>query len=54
MVKQLRTDEGLFIALDLCRPHYQVLLIIYLKKLNSDKCKHCKSELDYVSVKDNN
>ena len=24
------------------------------EKLNSDKCKDCKSELDYVSVKDNN
>ena len=31
MVKQLRTDEILLIALDLCRPYYQVLLIICLK-----------------------
>ena len=31
MVKQLRTDESLLIALDLGRPYYQVLLIIYLK-----------------------
>ena len=31
MVKQLRTDESLLIALDLGRPYYQVFLIIYLK-----------------------
>ena len=31
MVKQLRIDESLLIALDLGRPYYQVLLIIYLK-----------------------
>ena len=31
MIKQLRTVQSLLIALDLCRPHYQVLLIIYLK-----------------------
>ena len=33
LVKQLRTDYSLLIALDLCRPHYQVLLIIYLKNV---------------------
>ena len=31
MVKQLRTDFNLLIALHLCQPHYQVLLIIYQK-----------------------
>ena len=31
MVKQLHTNLNLLIALDLCQPHYQVLLIIYLK-----------------------
>ena len=40
------------IALDLCRPHYQVSLITSEKR-HSDKCKDCKSELDYMSVKDN-
>ena len=31
MVKQLHTNQSLLIVLDLCRLHYQVLLIIYLK-----------------------
>ena len=31
MVKQLDTNKSLLIALDLCQPHYQNLLIIYLK-----------------------
>ena len=30
-VKQLHTNQRLLIALDLCQPHYQVLLITYLK-----------------------
>ena len=31
MVKQLHTSQNLLIALDSCRPHYQVSLIIYQK-----------------------
>ena len=31
MIKQLRTGKKLLIALDLCRSHYQVLFIAYLK-----------------------
>ena len=31
MVKQLHTNQSLLIALDVCRPHYQVSLLIYLK-----------------------
>ena len=31
MVKQLHTNRILLIALDVCQPHYQNLLIIYLK-----------------------
>ena len=31
MVKQLHTGQSLLIALDLCQPHYQNLLITYLK-----------------------
>ena len=31
MVKQLHTNKILLIALDVCQPHYQNLLIIYLK-----------------------
>ena len=31
MVKQLHTNSSLLIALDLCQPHYQNLLIILLK-----------------------
>ena len=31
MVKQLHINQSLLIALDLCKPHYQNLLIIYLK-----------------------
>ena len=30
-IKQLHTDYSLLIVLDLCQPHYQVLLITYLK-----------------------
>ena len=37
------------IALDLCRPHN--LVDNLSEKLHSDKCKYCKSELDYISVK---
>ena len=33
MVKQLHTNWNLLIALDLCRPHYQNLLLIYLKSI---------------------
>ena len=31
MLKQLHANESLLITLDLCRLHYQALLIIYLK-----------------------
>ena len=31
MVKQLNINQSLLIALDLSQPHYQSLLIIYLK-----------------------
>ena len=31
MVKQLHINQSLLIALDLCQPHCQSLLIIYLK-----------------------
>ena len=31
MVKQLHTNESFLIALDLCQPHFQNLLTIYLK-----------------------
>ena len=30
-----------------------MLLIFYLEKIHSDKYNDCKSELDYMSVKDN-
>ena len=33
MVKQLGTNQSLLVALDSCRPLYQVLLIIYLKNV---------------------
>ena len=41
------------LALDLCRPHCQVFFDDLYEKLHSDKRKDCKSELDYMSVKDN-
>ena len=50
MVKKLRIDESLLVALDICQPHYQVLLIIYQK---NSKCKNCKSEFNYMSIKNN-
>ena len=31
MVKQLHTNWSLLIAIDLCQPQYQNLLIIYMK-----------------------
>ena len=31
MIKQLHTNESLVIDFDLCQPHYQVLLILFLK-----------------------
>ena len=40
------------IALDLCQPHYQVLLKTYLKNV-SDKCRDSKSELSYMSLEYN-
>ena len=53
MVKTLRIDYGLLIAVDLCQPHHQVLLIIYQKNLHSDECKDCKSKLNYMSIRNN-
>ena len=50
--KQLHTNESLLIALDLCQPHYQVLLKTYLKNFG-DKCRDSKSELNYMSFKYN-
>ena len=39
------------IALDLFQAHYQVLLIIYMIGLHSDKCADCKSCVDWVVFK---
>ena len=56
MVKKLHTNQSLLIALDLCQPHYQVLLITYLKLIKK-KCKGCKekrkikSECDFIGIK---
>ena len=43
MVKQLRTGESILIALDLFQPHYQVLLITYLK-LTKKNVKDARKE----------
>ena len=50
MVKQLRTDKSLLIALDRCRPHYQVLLIIYLK-FRKKEFKGCKERRKMKSAR---
>ena len=53
MVKQSHTKQSLLIALGLYQANYQILVIIYQKKIHSDNCTDCKSYLDYMSVEDN-
>ena len=58
MIKQLHTNESLVIDFDLCQPHYQVLLILFLKFTtkslkNVQKEKKIKSVCDFVGLKNN-
>ena len=43
MVKQSHINYNLLITLDLCQPHYEVLLITYLKFIKKNS-KHARKE----------
>ena len=43
MVKQSHINYNLLITLDLCQPHYEVLLITYLKFIKKN-AKHARKE----------
>ena len=54
MVKKLRIDYTQFVDnFRLMSTSLSSLVDNLSEKLHSDKCKDCKSELDYMSVKDN-
>ena len=54
MVKQLHTNWSLLIAIDLCQPQYQNLLIIYMKfKAKKWRNKNCKSQCEFKGLEKN-
>ena len=52
MVNQLHAKYILLIALDLCKAHYQILFIIYLKDFIVINAQTHKSSFDYLMFKD--
>ena len=51
MVKQLNINQSLLIALDLRQPHYQSLLIIYLKIIKKNVEIKIESEIKGFKMK---